>query len=124
MLAAAAIGQLETPELQPYDKFEGNIISDACRWYAFEVSNLDDTAERVEIDCRVVDHGELRPFLGWNRAMHSVLEAAILATRVGLLGVEEIQRQLKPLSIIIDKTASDRERRAFKMVCGYVEDQQ
>ncbi len=123
MLAAAAIGKLETPELQPYGESHGNIITDACRWYAFEVDKLDGSNERVEIDCRVVDCGELRPFLGLNRAMHAVVEAAILATRVGLLSVDQIQDQLEPLATIVDKTASKRERGAFQMIRNFVENQ-
>lgn len=123
MLAAAAIGQLETPSFQPYGKFDGQIIADACRWYAFEVAELDDSNDRAEIQCRVIDRGDVRPFFGWNRAMHAVLEAAILATRVGMLSVKEIQAQLSPLATIIEKTASDRERRAFEMIRVFVENQ-
>ena len=124
ILAAAAIGKLVTPALQPYSGFDCQIISDACRWYAFEVEQLDDSQDRVEIQCRVMDSGELRPFFGWNRAMHAVLEAAILATRIGLLTIEEIQTQFEPLGVIIEKTASDRERDAFEMIRSFVEKHQ
>lgn len=123
LLAAAAIGQPVIPPMHAVAGIKGKIITDACRWYAFEVTSLDDSQPRAEIECRVVQHGQLRPFFGWNRAMHAVLEAAILATRIGLISAEEIQTQLKPLSVIVEKTASENERRAFAMIAQFVEDQ-
>lgn len=116
MLVRAATGSLSVvPEMLP-DVAQGLVIANACRWYAFEVSSLDDSEQRVEIECSVVERGRLRDFLGWNRAMHSVLEAAILATRVGLLPPEEIQRQLNPLSTIVEKTGSKKEMECFEFL--------
>ena len=121
LLATAALGRPEPyPELKKLDKFDGYLIADACRWYSFEVIELDDSQQRVEITCRTVASGDLRPFLGWNRATHSVLEAAILATRVGILPDDDIQRQLDALRVIVDKTASDRERVAFRYIENFV----
>lgn len=124
LLARAAIGQLSLlPEMHRPIGVDGHVITDACRWYALEVDTMDQSLARVEVECRVVADGEQRPFFGWNRAMHSVLEAAILATRVGLLPVEEILLQLEPLGVIVDKTASDREREAFQLISEYVSQQ-
>ena len=124
LLATAALGRPDpAPELRKLERFDGYVISDACRWYAFEVVSLDTTQERAEIECCVVDRGELRPFLGWNRAMHCVLEAAILATRVGMLPKEEVQRKTSEFKRIIEKTASDRERAAFRYIERYVAQQ-
>ena len=135
LLAKCAIGRLpdaipildELPILAGADsstemleKLTGLVLADACRWYAFEVSSLDDSAERVEIECRVLNHGRLRDFLGWNRAMHAVLEAAILATRVTILPPAEIEAQLEPLATIVAKTASQRERDAFQVLRQYI----
>lgn len=125
LLAGAAIGQLPPPEMlqadSTSDPFAGMILAEACRWYAFEVRACDDSQARVELDCEVVRRGRLRDFLGWNRAMHAVLEAAILATRVDLLDATDIQTQLESLSIIVDKTASDRERSAFRTIQQFIE---
>lgn len=120
LLVRAATGTLSAhPEILE-DVAEGLVIANACRWYAFEVSSLDDSQQRVEIECSVVDRGRLRDFLGWNRAMHSVLEAAILATRVGLLAPQEIQSQLDPLRIIIEKTGSDKEAACFEFLVEHI----
>jgi hypothetical protein len=121
LLARAVIGELtEPPSLHACESFDGMVVSNACRWYAFEVMSIDDSNDRVEIECRVVQRGKIRDFLGWNRAMHAVLEAAILASRVQFLGAEDIESQLVPLAIIVDKTASDRERNAFRMICDFI----
>lgn len=121
LLARAAIGRLENiPELKPCSAIEGKYLATCCRWFAFEVTQLDDANERIEIECRVVETDTLRPFLGWNRAMHAVLEAAILATRVHMLPAEEIQCQLEPLAVIVEKTAGRAERDAFQLLSEYI----
>lgn len=122
MLAIAAIGKLaEQPQLRDCEAVDGQILEGACRWYAFKVTSLDDSQSRTEIECQVVAAGRLRDFLGWNRAQHAVLEAAILATRVHLLPLGDMMRQLDHLAVIVDKTAGVAERRAFKIVYEYVE---
>ena len=124
LLARAAIGRLAPPKMLEADTsqeaFQGLILAGACRWYAFQVEACDDSTERVEIECRVVKQGRIRDFLGWNRAMHAVLEAAILATRIDFLSAGEIQTQLEALSIIVDKTASEHERSAFHTIAQFV----
>ena len=124
MIAHAAVGDLSpTPTIQRHEATGGLILSDACRWYAFEVAELDDTQERTLIECRVVDSGRLRDFFGFNRAKHAVLEAAILATRVSLLPPEQIEAEMERLAIPVDKTAGEQESRAFAFLCEYIEAQ-
>ena len=65
------------------------------------------------MQCRIVHSGVQRPFFGFNRAKHAVIEAAILATRTHLLSADEIQEQIGRLVPLIDKTAGDQEQAAF-----------
>jgi len=121
LLARAAIDAFDsTPALKPCQAVQGMILAEACRWYAFTVDSLDDRHERTDITCIVVDQGRLRDFLGWNRAKHAVLEAAILATRVHLLSRDEIRRQYDALQIIVEKTAGESERRAFDLLVDFI----
>src|SRR5262249_5013344 len=114
LLARAAVGEFDVPPiLVPVEGFPCPRLSDPCRWLAFQVQPLEDSAERTTIDCRVVAAGELRPFFGFNRAKHAVLEAAILATRIGILSGKEIRSEIERLAIPIQKTAGLQERRAF-----------
>lgn len=122
LLAHAAVGTPDPlPKLQPAQAVPGWIISDACRWYALRVRSLDDSQERTEIICDVVDQGRLRDFFGFNRAKHAVVEAAILATRVRFLDIRFILSEFERLEVLVEKTGGPAERRAFdylKQVVG------
>ncbi len=122
LLAQAAVKQIASPPaLQSAQGINGMILADACRWYAFRVVDLDDSAARTTIRCEVVDRGRFRDFFGFNRAKHAVVEAAILATRTAVLPAEEIRTELSRLAIIVEKTAGPQERRAFALLQRYVE---
>jgi hypothetical protein len=68
----------------------------------------------------VVHRGFRREFVGFNRARHAVLEAAILATRTHLLPAEQIRSEFEKLQIIVDKTAGPREREAMALLTTHV----
>ena len=124
LLAKAAIGALQPPPpLTPATAVQGQILVDACRWYAFRVVQLDDAAPRARVECQIVDRGRIRDFFGFNRAKHAVVEAAILATRVHLLPRDEILQQLQQWSVLVEKTAGDQERRAFEFLRDYVQNE-
>lgn len=124
LIARAAIGRLDPlPQLLPAASIRGSIVADACRWFAFRVRQLDDQAERTTIVCDVVDRGTLRDFLGFNRAKHAVLEAAILATRVGILPPEQIRDEMQRLAIPVEKTAGEQERQAFALLAEHIDAQ-
>jgi hypothetical protein len=121
LLARAAVGRLEqSPRLVPAEAVEGMILADACRWYAFRVESLDDREERTRIVARVVDRGRLRDFFGFNRAKHAVVEAAILATRLGLLEADFILGELDRLAVLVEKTGGRQEHRAFEFLQTHV----
>lgn len=123
LLAQAAIGQLGDVALCAIPGFRCPRLTEACRWFAFEVAALDDASERATIDCRIVERGEVRPFFGFNRAKHAVLEAAILATRVGILGASEIQEQMQRLAVLVQKTAGHQEKVAFCLLESSIREQ-
>ena len=122
LVAQAAIGQPEPPPpMREAKAVDGVILADACRWYAFRVESLDDRQERTEIVARVVDRGTIRDFFGFNRGKHAVVEAAILATRTGLLPADEIRREFARLSVMVNKTGGAQEREAFAFLSRYIE---
>lgn len=123
LLARAAVNRLDPlPPLLPARGVQGFMLADACRWYAFRVTTLDDASERTRIECQVVECGIIREFFGFNRAKHAVVEAAILATRIAFLPLEEIQSEFQRLAVIVEKTAGDQEQRAFEFLRAYVEE--
>jgi uncharacterized protein len=121
LLARAAVGQFTAPPpLVPIEDFSCPRLAVACRWFAFRAQSLDDSADRTSIECAVVASGQLRPFFGFNRAKHAVLEAAILATRIGIVPADEIRREMMRLEIPVEKTAGQQERRAFNFLRDYI----
>jgi hypothetical protein len=124
LLARAAVGPLEkVPALLPANAVNGMILADACRWYAFRVESLDDREDRASIAARVVDRGRIRDFFGFNRAKHAVIEAAILATRIGLLDASFVLAEFDRLAGPVEKTGGHQEHRAFKFLRHFIREQ-
>ena len=117
-----AQGAISSPQFPwvPADVVRGVVLEGACSWREVEVVAIDDTPPRSRIEARVVHRGTRREFLGFNRARHAVLEAAILATRTHLLPADEIRDAYARLQIIVDKTAGPREQEAMAMLTEYV----
>jgi hypothetical protein len=108
----------EPPATLPATRIAGHLLADACRAYEFEVEAVDDSAERLRLTARVVAEHALRPFLGFSRAAHAVVEAAILVTRLHLLEPEAVRRQLADLAVLVEKTGGGREREAFDLLAA------
>ena len=64
--------------------------------------------------------GIRREFIGFNRARHAVLEAAIYATRLHLLPRESIESELERLQVIVDKTAGPHELEAMALLADFI----
>lgn len=110
------------PELVAVDSSLGNLrLADCCQWWDLEVASLDDARPRATLQMKVVRQGHERPFLGFNRARHAVLEAVILATRTSLLDPEVIRQQVKAWQPLVEKTAGERERLAWELVTRIIE---
>ncbi len=121
LLARAAIGSLETlPPLKRPAHAHGWVLADACRWYAFEVYATDNTPPRASMAANVVEWARQRDFVGFHRARHAVVEAAILATRVHILPRQELLQELARLRPLVVKTGGEDEHRAFSLLEEYV----
>jgi hypothetical protein len=117
-----ALGAIATPDATTVSAaaVRGVVLEAACSWREVEVVTVDATPPRARIETRVVHRGFRREFIGFNRARHAVLEAAILATRTHLLPAEEIRRDYERLQVIVDKTAGPREHEAMRLLTDYV----
>jgi len=108
------------PPGSPAQVIRGVVLDIACSWREVEVVSVDDTPPRSRIVTRVVHRGIRREFLGFNRARHAVLEAAIIATRTHLIAPDEIRRDYERLRIIVDKTAGPQELEAMALLGEYL----
>ncbi len=118
-----AQGAISSPQFAwvPAQVVRGAVLEAACSWRELEVLTIDATPPRSRIEARVVHRGVRREFLGFNRARHAVLEAAILATRTHLLPADQIRDEYARLQVIVDKTAGPREQEAMALLTQYVQ---
>ena len=119
LFAQGAIADVQFPAT-PAARVRGVVLEAVCSWREVEVTTVDATPPRARVVTTVVHRGFRREFLGFNRARHAVLEAAILATRLHLLGGDEVRTELARLQVIVEKTAGPREREAMALLADYV----
>jgi len=119
VFARAAISNPEYAVV-PATVVAGVVLADCCSWREVHVTNVDSTPPRSRIDTTVVHRGTNRDFIGFNRAGHAVLEAAIYATRVHMLPRDFLESELQRLQVIVDKTAGPREFEAMALVAGFI----
>ena len=121
VFATAAISNPVYPTV-PAAVVGGVRLAECCSWRELEVGTIDSTPPRSRIETRVVHRGVLREFIGFNRARHAVLEAAIYATRLHLLPPEFIASEFARLQVIVDKTAGAAEHEAMALLTAFVRD--
>ena len=119
LFAQGATGNVSFPH-GPAAVVRGAVLEAACSWREVTVVSIDDTPPRSRIVTRVVHRGFRREFLGFNRARHAVLEAAIVATRTHLIPAAEVRSEFARLQVIVDKTAGPREQEAMALLTGYI----
>jgi hypothetical protein len=119
LLCQAALGDPQ-PATRPATAVDGAIIEDACSWREVRVDALELSGRRAAAHAVVVAYGVGREHLGLNRARHAALEASILASRLDLVGAAEVERQLRLLEPLVEKTAGPREHAAMRYVRDHI----
>jgi hypothetical protein len=120
LFAQSAIASPVFPT-RPAEVVAGVVLQDVCSWREVRVEAIDSREPRARITTRVVQRGFAREFLGFNRARHAVLEAAILATRTHILSRDYLLAEFERLQIIVDKTAGAPEFEAMRLLSDYVQ---
>ncbi len=122
LLARAAIKQVGAVESRPASKVLGRILETSGRYLEFRVVALDATGDRSRITVETVARGEQATGLfGFNRAKHAVVEAAILATRLDFLPIDQILDEFRRLAVWVEKTGGPDEIRAFKLLEDHIQ---
>ncbi len=122
LLAKIVAGsQALPPACRPAATVQGWILDNACRSYEFLIEQADTSGQRARLVGRVVASHESRPFVGFSRAKHAVVEGAILISRLHLLGAEEVRRRLQDLAVLVEKTGGTQEHQAFQILQSRVE---
>jgi hypothetical protein len=94
----------------------GWVLQSTCRVFALKIERWNTSEPRAVADCRLIGTLEQRPFWGWNRARHSLLELAVLASRSHMLDLASHQAELLMHKTIIEKTAGLREKAAWQLI--------
>ena len=121
LIAAAAIGPVSPQRIVEPLLGRWHKLIDCCRWFAVEVESWHDDPLRPRAHCRIAHQGVERPMFGLNRAKHAVVEAAILATRLEMLGRAEVRRQFSLLQPLVEKTGGPAEHRAWRQLESFVD---
>jgi hypothetical protein len=119
VFARAAISDPVYPTV-PAEVVRGVVLADCCSWREVAVQAVDGSPPRSRIETAVVHRGTKREFIGFNRARHAVLEAAIYATRLHLLPRAFVDSELARLLVIVEKTAGPREFEAMTLLADYI----
>lgn len=105
----------------PATTIQGEVFQDACSWIELAVDSMGGSEERAEFRCRILHRGRMKDFLGFCRASNAVIEAAILASRISINSKKDILCSLNNYMKIVDKTGSDKDKQAFRLVQDYVD---
>ena len=121
LIARAAIRAALDLETRPARAIAGRILATTGRYQEFRVVDLDAGAGRSTITAEVVASGsQPLELFGLNRAKHAVVEAAILATRLDFLPIEEILDDFDRLAVLVRKTGGPDEHQAFDLLRAHV----
>ncbi len=123
LLARAAIGRIEkSPKYVRIETSPGYALADCCRWFALRTTESVIDPPRATFHCEVVRSQSIRDCFGFNRAKHAIVEAAILATRIGILPDDEIRIEFARLKIPVQKTAGEQEKNAWNLLLEFLEE--
>jgi len=119
LFARAAVSNPSCPTTAA-NLVRGVVLADCCSWREVEVLSIDTAPPRSRITTVVLHRGVRREFIGFNRARHAVLEAAIYATRLHILDRSFVESEFERLQVIVDKTAGQREIEAMALLTDFI----
>ncbi|MDO9140700.1 MAG: DUF447 family protein [Methylobacter sp.] len=120
VFAGCLTGRREWP-LKPAEKINGQVLACALAHTEVELVRIEEDATRPKLFCKALHSANRAPFAGFNRAQYSVLEAAILISRLDRLPPEKIQTEIDYLRIGVEKTAGERELEAWAWLMTVIE---
>jgi uncharacterized protein len=121
VFAGCITGRKRDWPTRPAERVAGAVLEAALAHEELELAEVREDPQRPRLLCRTVHAATHAPFRGFNRAQSSVIEAAILASRLSMLPREKIERELAYLTIGLEKTAGAREREAWGWLMEVIE---
>jgi len=120
VFAGCLTGRRNWP-LNAAEKINGQVLQCALAHTEVELVRIEDDPTRPKLFCKAVHTVNHAPFKGFNRAQYSVLEAAILISRLDRLPLAKIEAEIDYLRIGLEKTAGKRELEAWGWLMAVIE---
>ena len=120
VFAGCLTGRRDWP-LTAAEKVNGQVLQCALAHTEVELVRIEEDPTRPKLFCKAVHTVNHAPFKGFNRAQFSVLEAAILISRLNRLPLAKIAEEIDFLRIGFEKTAGDRELEAWSWLMAAIE---
>jgi len=120
VFAGCLTGRRDWP-LTIAEKINGRVLQCALAHTEVELVRIEDDPTRPKLFCKAFHTVNHAPFTGFNRAQYSVLEAAILISRLNRLPIEKIETEIDYLRIGLNKTAGHRELEAWGWLMAVIE---
>ncbi|QSA96109.1 DUF447 domain-containing protein [Methylococcus sp. EFPC2] len=120
VFAGCLTGRRDWP-LSPAERVACPRLSVTLTHVELELARVEDDELRPRLYCRAIHQVQHGPFQGYNRAQFAVLEAAILASRLGRLPWSKIDAELDYLKIGLEKCAGERELQAWGWLMEKIE---
>ena len=89
-------------------------LENALSYVEVKVTKFIENKIRPKFECKILKKTTLKSFKGFNRAQSSIIEAAILVSRIKIIPMKKIKKEINYLKIAIDKTAGKNEKIAWK----------
>lgn len=115
VFAGCLTGRRKWP-LIPCSKIVCSRLAGALSHSELKVERIEEDPIRPQFYCRELVNCNHTPFQGYNRAQAAIIEACILISRLHILPIDKVDREMSYLSIAIDKTAGPREQEAWKWI--------
>jgi hypothetical protein len=104
------------------ERIAGKRLVDALAHTELKLVEIEEDEQRPRLYCEALHEASHHPFRGFNRAQFSVLEAAILVSRLHLLAPEKIDAEIGYLRIGLEKTAGERELEAWNWLMQRIDE--
>ena len=107
--------------VEPSQHVSGWVLQGSLAHRELELVKVEDDDTRPRLWFRAIHEQTHAPFRGFNRAQAAVIELAVLVSRLHLLPGEEIDAEIRYLSIAMEKTAGEREQQAWNWLMERIE---
>ena len=95
------------------DHISGTRLADCLAHTEVKAQTFEDDEQRPRFYCETIHEATHKPFHGYNRAQFSVIELAILVSRLHMLTAKKIDSEIDYLRIGFEKTSGPREQEAW-----------